>query len=356
MTAQDNAPWVLEGAAVKAFLQEAGFRDEAIHAVCQAAEAVQQSPELPQFLEFLHVCWQLPARHVEATFPPSWQMLAVVSKFPETLALHHQRGIPRTITHATLRDLDLRLEESQSRFGQRQFSSFLWWTNHLSGNFFQLGRLQYGLGTFGFPARVYRSRQEIITLAEPNLPYSMEGWLSFHSAEGFETQWSESPSGIQGNAFRADGSVHPQAASIAPDATLVLRHDTPVLQLHIPWGGKLLRADCVESLRAARDFFSAYFPEVPVRGICTTTWLLDYELRRVLPPEANIVAFGKLFHLIAPQRGNDKQILERVFNASAWENCRAQNSLQSALLAHHQKGHQFRTTGGFLLFEEIDRL
>jgi hypothetical protein len=94
---------------------------------------------------------------------------------------------------------------------------------------------------------------------------------------------------------------------------------------------------------------------VKLRGYVTATWLLDRELARVLPPHSNIAAFGRLFRPLPLNNGDDKQLLERAFGRDAsWENCRAETSLQQAVLEHHRNGGQFRMTAGFILAEDVE--
>jgi hypothetical protein len=140
---------------------------------------------------------------------------------------------------------------------------------------------------------------------------------------------------------------------IAAQSSVLVDDQTTVLHIHIPSGGSLDRESCVESLRTAKAFFEKYFPEINVRTFCTSTWLLDRELTKVLSPDSNIVSFSNLFRPLASRNGNDKQLLERAFGATAWENCVARNSLQKAVLEHHQNGGTFRVTAGFILPEDI---
>ena len=79
-----------------------------------------------------------------------------------------------------------------------------------------------------------------------------------------------------------------------------LPQGTPVLQIHIQRGADLspLRVD--DALQRARAFFSRYFPahSHAARAFVCCSWLLYPEMRRLLPPESNILHFSKRFTII----------------------------------------------------------
>ena len=358
-TSSEAAGWIFDAAAVEALLRELEFRADVIDYVLQVARQIAQSDGAPQFLEFCR-CWpetlsQFPA----GVLPPQWQVLAAVSAFPAAMEKHRARGVPQAITHATLLDLQRRMDENQARYGQWEFNSLSWMRNHVGGRFFEIGRLQYILAPFGYAFRVYRdlATNAVTTLALPGVQCTPEGWRC-DGATGFTTVLEEREDGIIGHPVSADdGSIASAPIKIAPGSPVLLDEHSDIVQIHIPWGGKLERESCVASLQEAKNFFEKYFPEMKVRAFCTATWLLDRELGKVLPATSNIVAFGRLFRPLAVRDANDSQLLERVFGRGAnWGNCRATNSLQRAVLHHHHNGGQFRGTAGFILPADIAAL
>jgi hypothetical protein len=225
--------------------------------------------------------------------------------------------------------------------------------NHVSGNFFEIGRLQYIPGKFGYPFRVYRNSEsgEIISFALPGLKCTGQGWPC-DEATGFETTLEENDDCITGHPALTNGAISSSVLQIPADSKVLLDAESTVANIHIPSGGKLSCDDCWQSLHDAKTFFQKYFPEIPIHAFCTATWLLDPELTKVLP-HSNIAEFGRLFHSLALINGNDRQLRERVFGDAEWEQCKAENSLQRAILNHHTNGGEFRSTAGFILPEEI---
>ena len=69
----------------------------------------------------------------------------------------------------------------------------------------------------------------------------------------------------------------------------------PVIEVHIPEGGRLSPEACDESFARAREFFKKYFPHHDYKCFTCHSWLLDPTLEKYLPEESAILAFGKRF-------------------------------------------------------------
>ena len=342
--------WVLDIAAVEAFLRALGIRADVIDYVKEASRQVGRSDDLLAFSAFCD-SWQEHAQQkTAAKFPEQWQALAVLSSYPEAIEKHRQRGIPWEITRATLADFQ---RDARGEYGSDdwKFNRISWMRNHVSGTFFEIGRLQYVLGTFGYKFRIYRNNGEIISLALPGIKCTARGWMSEEDA-AFETVLEDTNSGIIGHPALPNGAISPAVHTIPAASKVLLDADSTVAQIHIPSSGKLDRATCCQSLQSAKVFFEKYFPEVQIHTYCTGTWILDAELQKVLP-HSNIADFGRLFHLLTTTNANDRQLRERVFGDAEWHECSAENSLQKAILDHHRNGGEFRSTAGFILPEEI---
>lgn len=124
----------------------------------------------------------------------------------------------------------------------------------------------------------------------------------------------------------------------------------PVLEMHIPRGGKLTPEACRASIAQARDFFPRFFPDYPYKGITCLSWLLDDTLRNYLPEGSNILLFGDLFTNVCSIDKN--ALIKYVFRpGTTMENlsgtpCRSDFAcrIREAILS----GVQFHETFGYL--------
>lgn len=347
--------WVLDIEVMESLLRRLQICDGVIDYVMDALHQVKQSDCLSEFFEFCS-SWQEHAKQNTADdYSPQWQALAVISSFPEAIKGHRARAIPWEITRATLADFQRDARGDYGTGSAWEFNRISWMTNHVGGRFFEIGRLQYIPGKFGNKFRVYQNDEngEIISFALPGIKCTPQGWPQ-DDATAFETILEETDDGIVGHPTLANSAISSSIQKIPAASKLLLDANSTVAIIHIPSGGKLTRANCCQSLQDANGFFEKYFPEIQIHGFCTGTWLLDPELRKVLPSDSNIVSFGALFHLLTSTNANDRQLLERAFGSAEWSQCKANNSLQKAILNHHNSGGEFRSTAGFILSEEIN--
>ncbi len=93
-----------------------------------------------------------------------------------------------------------------------------------------------------------------------------------------------------------------------PIPALGICKNAPCLDIHIPAGEPLSREACLASLRMAREFFPAYFPEFDFKCFVCHSWLLDDTLRSFLGEDSNIIRFQKLF---TPLTKNESEAILR---------------------------------------------
>lgn len=86
-----------------------------------------------------------------------------------------------------------------------------------------------------------------------------------------------------------------------------------VLSTHIPRTGPLTPTSVDESLAAATEFFVTCFRDYPTRDFFCESWLLDPQLRTLLP-DSNLAAFQRRWSLSEDQQPGDAEMLFFVFN------------------------------------------
>lgn len=117
------------------------------------------------------------------------------------------------------------------------------------------------------------------------------------------------------------------------------------LAIHIPEeGGPLAPAAVDASLARARELF----PDCS-EARCTS-WLLDPQLRELLPAGSNIVAFQLRFEPTGESRPGDADVLEFVFHTleADLDRLPRETTLQRSLGDHLRGGGRFETATGTL--------
>lgn len=222
-------------------------------------------------------------------------VLAFAAVLPDLLAFHASLGVPADVTALTLADVGRMLARNRVWFGEPGLGDELggWLTRHLHGALVQLGRLQY----------------ERVRLGDgPGLQLRM---LGFPCGPG--------------------------------DLTL---------NLHIPGVGGPLSAAAVDgSLAAARAFFRKRFADEHYALVTCHSWLLDPQLRDVLPAGANLATFQQRFTLGPPHDGDgDVSVRKFVFGDvdTPLADLPQDTSLQRAVVGHLQDGRHWHVHSGWL--------
>ncbi|MFG2074516.1 acyltransferase domain-containing protein [Nonomuraea maritima] len=188
---------------------------------------------------------------------PYFYVYVHLAALPHTRAYHRRLGVPEEVSFATFTDLGRNMAVHRKRHGAPGLHAPHWFMLHARGLLYALGRLQFNRATLGRAA---------------------------------------------GEAVRAAGlPAGPGASSLG---------------VHVPdFLGPLTPGECDASFARARRFFPRHFPDdKPVVMTCGS-WLLNDDLARRLPDDANIVAFQRRFQLF--DRFDDSEMLAYVYGAGA---------------------------------------
>lgn len=126
----------------------------------------------------------------------------------------------------------------------------------------------------------------------------------------------------------------------------------PVLEIHIAETGKLIKEECENSIKTAKDFFKKYFPNFDCKYFSCNSWLLDHTLNKMLNENSNISSFANLFLKIDSEPSDN--ILKYVFN---WTACRnninefpVKSSFAQKIKEHINNGEKFYEVLGIIKF------
>lgn len=163
-----------------------------------------------------------------------------------TLAFYEKRNIPKEIFIDTMKDIGIWCENNQNK-GLKNYN---WIKNHLNGELFKIGRLQY----------------------------------QFSTCNNKLIDYSKSP----------------------------ISYGEKVIYVHIPQGEKLIFSQCTESLSMADKFFEKYFSEYHYRYYFSESWLLYESNKYFMDKDSNIMQFQSLFTNVYNAKFQ-QQGIERIF-------------------------------------------
>jgi hypothetical protein len=230
--------------------------------------------------------WPAPAQDGPAT--QRWlQLWAIVAAVPHVLALNAARGIEDDITWHTLADIGINIDRYVSAHGRPGFDGAFWLCQHVRGQIYRLGRLQFNLDSITFD----------------------------------------------------------------PGADAPFQAGDPALGVHIPPGAPLDPAACDDSLGRAGGFFARHLPGATYRVATCASWLLDEQLVDMIGPSSNIVRFQRRFTPVAGWSApGDEDVLRFVFgNPHAdLDALTPRTTLERAMVEHLRAGRHFHNRLGWV--------
>ncbi len=133
----------------------------------------------------------------------------------------------------------------------------------------------------------------------------------------------------------------------------VLSKGDNVMKVHIPYGGRLDKAEVESSYARAREVFAKCYPEIKFKNFVVTCWMLSPGLRDILSPESNIVSFQNKYN-IYPVKSTALDALMYVYNFKGkspdeldFENLPEDNTLRLGVKQKCLNGKFIHEFGGF---------
>lgn len=282
-------------------------------------------------------------------------LVVLVSNVPEMQELHRSHEVPAEVVRDTLLDMRNWLAPDW-KAGRRGLvpMNVAWLQNHLRGDIYRLGRLQFQFGSFYYHLRAFRNSttRVVAALAEEGMTYAPDG----RRPHGEHDQaWTASLTVTDTEAIgyplhRAGRAVHRQVRLSLAEWRQELAPGDKVLHVHIPGGAPLGHAACGDSFRQAMEFFARHYPEYRFAAFCCSSWILNTWLEEVLSPDSNLVRFQRELYLF-PTSQWPNSMLHRVFGEGPLDPATAprDTELRRAIVSALEQGHDLRGGGGGML-------
>jgi len=298
-------------------------------------------------------------------FAGAFYLLIALSGIPQARAFHRCRGIPEQIALDTYSDTSLWANDYKEKHGVWGMNPHIlpWLFNHISGELYRLGRLQFVQRPFRQKLQAFRNRitRAVMVLSAAGVRYRSDGQLDgTGGVYDTEAGWT---SRLMINQNQVKGTpIHPTGFALTEEISLpllmwepILAEEDLILEIHIPAGSRMDFDACGDSFRKAVDFFPRYFPDRPFKAFCCASWLLNTQFQDMLSSDSNIVRFQREFYLF-PIFSGGRSGFERIFgrNYKALSEAPKNTTLQRAVLAHLQAGEYLRGGGGLLFVEALN--
>ena len=288
----------------------------------------------------------------------AWYLLVSLSIVPAVIAKHEELGIPAEVTRDTCLQLQAFcgnhcIAKGESGILTPQLG---WLRLYPAGELYRIGRFEYRLCKPSFGVRAFRHRQrgEIVVIMPPGCHFSKEGFVvqADDPAATWESALREDDAAVYGMV------ASPSGAALRGERRLekvqweeVLGPRDVVVDLHIPAGGGMTPAACIDSFSRAFPFFERHFSSPGASAIYCHSWIFNTQLEARLPDSNLARLMRELYLFPVPSSGEDGLFFIYCRHYEDWQRAPRETRLQRAVLDIIAAGKPLRS-GGMLLFRD----
>ncbi|NOY81603.1 MAG: hypothetical protein GXP31_11460 [Kiritimatiellaeota bacterium] len=315
------------------------------------------------------VDWPEPVRHL-GDDAGLFYLIVGVAGVPLVRRHHRALGIPENVTRETTQQVkrycdDMYRAGNGGRPGLYQ-GQMGWLRHYTREKYVRLGRLEYWLGPNPYRLEAYRSipTGRVAALAADGTRFTENGLIlrdpaRYREGEGWTATLLHGEHTTTGWLIDPDGFCTRRRVGLpTSEWTCVLKHEDPVLMMHIPSGGRMTPEACRDSLERAAAFFPEHFPDEQPRAVVCTSWIFSPVLQKIFPPEANLCMFQKELYLFpAPSGAWDGLwfVFLRRNRPDDLSELPRKSSLQRGIADYLRRGKEWYAGGMFLLMDDIPR-
>lgn len=268
----------------------------------------------------------------------AFYLCLVLTEIAAAEARHRARDVSPEISRATLADIGIWVAHYRAQLGYVGITKEIvgWSQRYLRGELYRIGILQFDAMPFDGSIRAYRertSRRVALTTLDGTAIDPTTGDPASAPAPPLDEGWD-----------------------------LVLEPGVPVLDMHIPAGTKIDVRGVAHAIRDAYRFFETLRPDLAPVGSCGEAWLLDPQMRQLLPNNVGLHGIQMACSLY-PSTLREEKTITRLFGPDVTRadlpsiRFEGMTSLHRAVIAFlGDPQNHLRARGGLLLREELDRI
>jgi hypothetical protein len=344
----------------------------------QLHKTAQQIASSPQLLHLAWHCHRLLYHHLDydsakigqwpiltqalGELSGAFYLLIALAAVPQIRAVHQQLDIPDPISRDTCchypEPVRMYQEHHGGNFGMLPRALY-WFRNHIQGDLYRLGRLEFMVKPFRGQLQAFRHRQTraVTALANAESQFDAAGLsTTSDAANSWRASLEEDKEKIVGFPISPRGFAQNRPLTLALNEwERVLTPGDSILEIHIPGGGNMTLERCRASMQQALEFFPRYFPQKDFVGFACGSWILNPQLEQIYRPDSNMVLWQRELYLF-PIPSGDRSGVYFVFGKDDIDihSASRTTSMRRALLDHMSAGGRLIGGGMFMLLEDFE--
>jgi len=248
--------------------------------------------------------------------------------------------------------------------GNCEMADFPWDRNFYTRSIFQCDRFYFIPYRTGEPFRFYRNVEsgKVVALYEAGYGVAKDGQLvaaeNANAEVAFSTVFEETEDEFTGTYMNPCGFLSRTVMHLPKSEwEEVLKSGDLTLALHIPGGEGYNPTRLQNSMEIALKFYDKHFPELPIKGFWSESWLYDNRLSLLLPATSNIVEVQRRFYNYS-FGGNGEHLRVEVFNDPHVDLTKVtpKTTLEKKVVATVAAGNDFCGTSMIVLREDVPRV
>ena len=369
----DESP-ILDRAFLTAQMDRFALEEPHRQRMFDALDEIEADPTLHWFSKFLvhdmcaarHRCDLDDYRAMAPTCMKNqdlYSFLLMIACVPRSIARLEALNVPAYFYRDIPFNPMKRQFEKLKKTGDGSVSDFPWDMNFYTCSIFFLDRFYFIPYRLDENIRVYRNREsgEVLTFYGEELSVRRDGQINgvndVTDTKGYTVTFSHANGKIIGTPINPAGIIGTEQVELdEKDWELVLQRGDILLGTHIPGGPGYEPARLKSSIQWAGDFFDRYFPEIPVKGFGSESWLYDPHLRLLLNENANILKMQNQMYIYPIESGGGMMFRELFDGNDHPTDADCKSSLQRKALDRVRNGGQFTASSMFILREDAGKV
>ena len=285
-------------------------------------------------------------------------LLIYAATLPNTIKTYRERGFSDDEIRGIFRNSGSgRVARAEARCGMQglDLKGYRWLLNYVKGTI-------YGAGIFGVTPHTYDGHAVVLknkktgeyavlldgAYDKSGMAFGSTGYDDIENTVSLD--FEETEEAYLGYPTKNSRASFERVEYKKSDWEIFLKKGDGVAGIHIPTGSVLTPENIEHSFKLVLERTRYAFPELNVKCIDCSSWLLDPTLSEILSESSKIVGFQKYFS-IYPIRSNEKSIFGHVFPSSyeSYEALPDNTSLQKKLKEMYINGKYIYDFGGFVL-------
>lgn len=295
--------------------------------------------------------------NMAAVFPVMGQLEKVRDSFIK-------RGLERKYISSTFKFLKLEIEESTERMGFLSFNEayFTWGILYLYEELIRIERFEMQVVPhFDYHVCVLENQNGERAVLADKLTIHREGHIlgtaGYKDEKGsYKAEITETDEFFEG--YKVDSETHlfenKKTRFSKKEWKVILKDGDAVFGIHIPANLPLDDETCRFSFNKAKQVISRCFPEYDFKAFTTGTWLLAPELKALVKPQSNILAFQKYFTIFPSEHAHGKAVFSFVYHLNVYGDnefdcgtLKEDTSLMRNIKKHYLEGKFVHEFNGF---------